>query len=250
MPPEISPETSRTLRVLVALSDLTQVTTAAAVSVDQVTEHLDADDVGREAVEHHLELLRQRGLVRGFRSIAGLQGVWLQPAGRAKAEEFDRLRRDPVLRRQGLQDRYLQWLYDETEVRGGAPDPDAFLATEPNFHGVLFTPVELERAGALLEEAGFIEGPSVDQYAAPLRPRPTAKGRKLVEMGGSVHDPAPAAVQHFSTTVHGNARDARQILIRDRRVHAPRATEHCHAPHLQLVPRARLFRRCDRHTLP
>ncbi len=182
-----------------------RVPAAVSVSVDQVTAHLDADDLDRDAVEHNLELLIQRGLVKGFSSVAGLQGVWLQPAGKAKAEEFDRLRRDPVLRRQQLQDLYLIWLYDEVEVRGGVPDPNAFLATSPGFHGVPFTPDELERAGALLEKAGFIEGPSVDQYDAPLRPRTTEKGRKVVEGSRSVHDPEPAPAQHFTTTVHGNA---------------------------------------------
>ena len=165
-------------------------------------------ELDRDSLDDELSLLLERRLLEGFRSLAGLNGVFLTPRGKASALELEARRSDVVARFKQLQDDYLRWLYSETEIFGRGPSPDDFLASKPAFLGLPYTATEVERAGARLKEGAFISGESAWQYTGPLRPKVSAKGRLVVEAGRSVHDQASlahAVQNNFSTTVHGNA---------------------------------------------
>lgn len=198
---------ARRLRLLVGILGLADGKVREFVTTDRIAEISDADlALSRDDVVNELELLEREGLVTARHSLAGLNGVFVLPAGKSAAESFDQARRDVILRRRQLQDDYLRWLYEEIEVNGRGPTPDDFLRDGAHFHGVVYTSDELMKAGARLKEGAYIDGPEAWQYAAPLRPRLTAKGRHTVEQGRSVHDPVnPAPTQHFETHVQGPA---------------------------------------------
>lgn len=165
-----------------------------------------------ELTEHtfglHVKYLQHRGLVDASWTAGDMPWlVSLTPEGREEAAAFARDRDNPVLRVKQLQDDYLNWLYIQIEHEDRSPIPDDFLATNPAFLGNPFTAKELEKAGARLLDAAYIEGQTAWQYSAPLRPRLTAKGRYTIESGRSVHDAPPAGrpVQNFTTNVSGNA---------------------------------------------
>ncbi|MFB8190382.1 hypothetical protein ACFC14_13725 [Microbacterium sp. NPDC055988] len=197
----------RRLRLLVGVIGLAGGKVREFVTTDGIAEIGEAElALSRDDVVNELELLDEEGLVTAHHSLAGLNGVFVLPAGKSAAESFDKARRDVVLRRRQLQDDYLRWLYEEIEVNGHGPTPDDFLRSGANFHGVVYTAEELMKAGARLKEGAYIDGPEAWQYSAPLRPRITAKGRHAVEQGRSVHDPVyPAPTQHFETHVQGPA---------------------------------------------
>jgi hypothetical protein len=98
-------------------------------------------------------------------------------------------------RRRRLRDEYLRWLYRQIEELDRNPTPDEFLATAPAFDRVPYTAADVEKAGEWLQAGGYIGGPSVDQYRAPLRPTLTQKGIHAVENGKSVNEESP---EHFS----------------------------------------------------
>lgn len=198
----------RRLRVLLAVLQAADGRTGEGVKTDQVYELVGHElDLDRASLEDILSSLIERQQLQGFESFGGLNDVFLLPAGKEAAQQFQLARADPVARARRLQDHYLRWLYEEEELFDGAPTPDAFLATSPHFGGLPYTAAEVEKAGARLQRDGLIEGPGVDQYAAPLRPRLTAKARSVVEGGRSVHDSIAMAssVQNITTNVHGNA---------------------------------------------
>ncbi len=178
------------------------------MAVSDVERHL-ADDpaIDPDDLRDLLTQLMDRGFLSGFPSLGGLNTVFLEPKGKELALRVRDLREDPVARARQLQDDYLRWLYTEVEQAGGSPTATDYLATKPNFHGVPYTDRELVTAGVRLKEGGFIDGDGRYAYPAPAQPRLTPLGRRVVERGRSVHDEpeSPATVQHFTTTVHGNA---------------------------------------------
>lgn len=198
---------ARRLRLLVGILGLADGKVREFVTTDRIAEIGEADlALSRDDVVNELELLEREGLVTAHHSLAGLNGVFVLPAGKSAAGTFDQARRDVILRRRQLQDDFLRWLYEEIEVNGRGPTPDDFLHSGANFYGVVYTAEELMKAGARLKEGAYIDGQEAWQYSAPLRPRLTAKGRHTVEQGRSVHDPVhPAPTQHFETHVQGPA---------------------------------------------
>lgn len=205
--PMLTVEDSNRLQVLTAARNTSDGRTGNPVTDDAIFENIkNVSSLDQAAVRDYLVMSETMGHVSTDAVLSGGMHVTLTPAGKSAADEFDRLRTDPVSRIRQLQDDYLRWLYEQIEVNGSSPTPDSFLAAIPAFHGSPYTSVEIERAGARLAESAFISGPAAWQYKAPLRPRLTAKGRYAVEQGRSVHDVTePKPVQSFTTNVHGNA---------------------------------------------
>ena len=198
---------ARRLRLLAGVIELAGGKVREFVATDRIAEAVGGElALSRDDLVNELELLDGERLLTAHRSLAGLNGVFVTPEGKSAAETFDQARRDVILRRRQLQDDYLRWLYDEIEVNGRGPTPDDFLRGGAHFHGVVYTSDELMKAGARLKQEAYIDGPEAWQYAAPLRPRLTAKGRHTVEQGRSVHDSVhPTPMQHFETHVQGPA---------------------------------------------
>lgn len=91
-------------------------------------------------------------------------------------------------RRRMMRDEYLVWVVDQEDA-GILPTSDGFLETGASYLGMPYTQNDLEQTGKWLYEGRFITGPMADQSAGPLRPKPTAKGRWVVEEGRSVNEP-------------------------------------------------------------
>lgn len=205
---EMKPGEERRLRVLHAVYEVSGGKTSTNVDVPTVHALLGDLDIDRDSLEDELSLLMDQQLLDGFKSLGGLNDIFLKPRGKDVAMQFAAARSDARSRLRQLQDDYLRWLYDETEIHGRAPTPDDYLATAPAFLGVLYTPAELEKAGERLAQEAFISGPSAWQYAGPIRPKLSAKGRLVVESERSVHDAltaSPAVQNNYTTTVHGPA---------------------------------------------
>ena len=205
---ELKPGEERRLRVLHAVYEASGGKTSTNVDVPSVHAVLDDLDLDRRSLEDELSLLIDQQLLDGFKSLGGLNDVFLKPRGKDVAKQFEDARSDSRSRLRQLQDDYLRWLYDETETHGRGPTPADYLSTAPAFLGLLYTPAELEKASERLAQAAFIGGPSAWQYAGPIRPKLSAKGRLVVESGRSVHDvvtTSPAVQNNYTTTVHGPA---------------------------------------------
>lgn len=199
---------ARPLRILVAVMGLAGGETDKNVNVAEVHALLAPNfEIERDSLEDELSLLMSEGSLDGFFSLSGLNEVFLKPPGKAAATKFDALRNDPIARLAYLQDDYLRWIYTKTEREGLHPTVSDYMATSPSCFGVPYLDQELLTAGKRLKEAGLIEGEGRLSYSAPAQPRLTLAGRQLVEAGRSVREAIadPAPVQHFTTTVHGNA---------------------------------------------
>lgn len=200
---------ARRLLILHAVFEASGGKTSESIGVDTIQASItNSLGIDRDSLEDELALLMDRGHLDGFKSLAGLNDVSLTPRGKEVATQFAAARSDKPSRLRQLQDDYLRWLYNETEVEGRGPTPDDYLATSPAVLGVEYSAAELEKAGERLSQAALISGPGAWQYSAPLRPRLSAKGRHVVESGRSVHDvvaATPAIQNTYSTTVHGNA---------------------------------------------
>lgn len=194
-----------------------QGTAAGAQIVERATNDL-GWPVG--AIRDRLRELANSGYLTLDERLAGMiAGARMLSAGWGALQEFESERSSLPKRRQRLRDVYLTWLYTELEEKDGSPTPDAFLATAPMYYGLPYTTQDLEKVGEWLRDNGFIRGEGAWQYAGPLRPTLTEKGRFTVESGRSANDPAPTvASTTFSTIVHGSANvnnggnDVQQIM--------------------------------------
>lgn len=150
-------------------------------------------------------MLKARGLVNYWESLAGIGSAMLTPEGKNLAESFVDERSSPVQRRIQLRDDYLTWLYQEIEVEDRNPSPADFLASGRTYWGEPYTEADLIKAGEWLKNAGFIDGAAAWQYSAPLHPTLTPKGIWTVEHSRSVNDESASSGQVFNTVVHGSA---------------------------------------------
>jgi hypothetical protein len=205
----MSPEQILRLRILAAAAALGAGSTTESVDPIAVAEFIDpANPMSRRDISDHVALLERSGWVKAVDSLAGLTGIFLTPGGKDAATQFERAQKDPVARIRQLQDDYLRWVYVETEIEDRHPTPSQFHALAPSHLGLAYTEREIEKAGARLKGAGYIVGPEVDQYDAPIYPELTQKGRWVVENGKSVHDPTPTVAgttHNYTTNVAGPA---------------------------------------------
>lgn len=126
--------------------------------------------------------------------------------GDAELARLQALAERPSARVRFTMDRYLYWLYAQIEDHGASPTPDEYYATGPTMFGVPVSLHEIDRAAGRLSEDGFIDGPGAAQRSGPLRPRLTARGRRVVEQRGSASADEASITQHvYNTAVLGNA---------------------------------------------
>ncbi|SMQ71910.1 hypothetical protein [Agreia sp. VKM Ac-1783] len=194
------------LRVLVLIDELSS-SANEQVQLAALGERMEREpDLRVVSLPSQLTLLRDEGLVvldeRLGRVIAATR---LLPAGVAEVQAFTAWRGSVPVRRRALRDIYLQWIYDEIEVKDAHPSPTDFLSSGPAFAGISYTEVDIEKAGEWLVADGCIKGEGAWGYAGPLYPTLTKKGAYIVENGRSVNDPPPNAGNTFNTVVNGHA---------------------------------------------
>lgn len=193
----LQPEMITRLRILGKVAEMTARTSGGSAGGRALLEELpESLRVSAKALDDHVRLLEQQGLVKGIFTMGGLAAVSIMPRGKDVAAQFERDRRDPVARLLQLEDDFLRWVYVCVEIEDVEPDVERYLSTGAAYLGVDYTPREVSRAISRLRAAELL---------LPENLKLTPDGQKIVEHRQSVRDlERGATVNKVTTHVTGS----------------------------------------------
>lgn len=189
---------------MAALTELEPLDSDRQVAIGPLYEDPERWRLTESAIESDLEVLKERGWIRFWRSLAGIGTVMVDQPGIDVAAEFSELKRNPRRRAQAIRDAVLHWLYDVNLSDGHAAAVSDFLRAGQHYFGEPFTEAELVRAAKWLMDEKYMTGQGT-WGGEILRPTITSKGMKVIDNGLSVNAmPTSGGMTVNKVNVHGS----------------------------------------------